>query len=217
MFNTILFDLDGTIVDTDPLHFLAWKAVFAEHGRVIDERFYKENISGRFNPEILQVHFPAMGPEEIRRGVEKKEACFFELATALAPLPGLLDVIAWAKALGVQQAVVTNAPAGNARFLLSALGISGSFCDVVLAEEAKAAKPDPALYRFALARLQIDPKSAIAFEDSPAGIHAAVTAGIPTIGITSTHGPDQLCAVGAMMAVPDFTSDRLWKFLNARA
>ncbi|KYF75802.1 hydrolase [Sorangium cellulosum] len=215
MLSAILLDLDGTIVDTDPLHYLAWSEIFREHGREIDELFYRESISGRFNPSILIEHFPHLSPEEIRRSVERKEDLFLELSSGLEPLPGLLSLMAWAQGLGVRLAVVSNAPAGNALRMLSAMGLSGFFSEVVLAEHAAAAKPDPAPYRLALERLQIDPGSALAFEDSPSGIQASVAAGIPTIGIASSHDAETLCAMGAMTAIRDFTADPLWLYLRS--
>jgi beta-phosphoglucomutase-like phosphatase (HAD superfamily) len=85
-----------------------------------------------------------------------------------------------------------------------ALGLEDFFDAVVPAEEVRAAKPDPEPYRTALEKLGADPEEALAFEDSVSGIHSAVGAGIPTVGIASTQEPDRLLKAGAFMATKDF-------------
>jgi beta-phosphoglucomutase len=134
-----------------------------------------------------------------------KEARFREIALSLTPLAGLLDLLAWIEAQGLQKAVVTNAPAENVNFLLKVLKLADTFNTVVLGEDATAGKPDPACYKLALNQLGISATEAIAFEDSPSGIQAAVGAGIYTIGVASTYDPNVLSAVG-----------RLWSFLISR-
>lgn len=85
----------------------------------------------------------------------------------------------------------------------------------VLAEEATADKPDPAPYQLVLNQLAISPKEEIAFEDSGSGIQAAVGAGIYTIGVASTHEPDDLLKAGAAMVIPDFQEHQLWLLLES--
>lgn len=214
MLTAILFDLDGTLVNTDPLHYQVWQDILRDYGLEIDEVFYQSHISGRTNQEIIKDILPSLSLEAAQQLAEHKEALFRQLGVQLQPLPGLAKILAWTDKLRVQRAVVTNAPAPNAQFMLSILGLTDTFKTVVLAEEATAGKPDPAPYLLALQRLGVNPESVITFEDSPSGIRSSVGAGIRTIGIASTHKPENLCSAGAMMAVPDFTAEKLWLWLS---
>ncbi|MBD2166566.1 HAD-IA family hydrolase [Calothrix membranacea FACHB-236] len=215
MLSAILFDLDGTIVNTDPIHYLAWKQKLADYGLEIDETFYKSRISGRLNPEIVKDILPQLSDVEGLKFADEKEALFRELAPNLQPLNGFSELLAWTDAHQLKRALVTNAPRFNAEFMLEVLGIKQAFDIVVLAEDCTAGKPDPTPYQVTLSKLGIKPDEAIALEDSPSGIRSAVAAGIRTLGIASTHDPKILLEVGAFIAIPDFTSLQLWTLLNS--
>lgn len=216
MLSAILFDLDGTLVNTDPFHFRAWQETLREHELEIDQTFYQTRISGRLNPVIVQDILPHLSPEEGEQLAENKEARFRELAPLLKPLAGLDRLLAWIKEQGLKVALVTNAPSKNVHFMLSVLKLTETFPTVVLAEEMKAGKPDPAPYQFALELLNIKAEEAIAFEDSPSGIRSAVGADIFTIGIASTHDPLILKKAGANKVVVDFTDEFLENFLATK-
>ncbi|WP_413199053.1 HAD family hydrolase [Nostoc piscinale] len=215
MLAAVLFDLDGTIVNTDPIHYQAWQQMLADYNIEIDEKFYQSRISGRLNPEIVKDILPQLSPAEGQKFADDKEALFRELASNLQPLSGFAELLAWTETHQLKRALVTNAPRLNVEFVLEVLGIKEAFHTVILAEDCTAGKPDPAPYQAALNKLKINAEKAIALEDSPSGIRAAVAAGIPTIGIASTHDPQNLQTVGAFMAIPDFTDLQLWTFLNS--
>lgn len=214
MLKAILFDLDGTLVNTDPLHYQTWQEILRDYGMEIDRTFYKSKISGRLNPLIIQDLLPHLSLEAGQQLADCKEARFRDMALSLTPLAGLLELLAWIETQGLQKAVVTNAPVENVNFLLKVLKLADIFDTVVLGEEATAGKPDPACYKLALNQLSICAKEAIAFEDSPSGIQAAVGAGIYTIGVASTYEPHVLLQVGASMVIPDFKAHQLWQQLN---
>ncbi len=209
MRRVLLFDLDGTLAETDSLHLPTWVEALLPHGIEVDEAFYRENISGRANAEIVGNLLPNLSAREGREIVETKEAGFRERAGDLEPLPGLLDFLEGAKERGLRTALVTNAPEENVGAVLLALGLEDFFDAVVPAEEVRAAKPDPEPYRTALERLGADPEEALAFEDSVSGIASAVGAGIPTVGIASTQRPERLRQAGAFVVAEDFTDPDL--------
>jgi beta-phosphoglucomutase-like phosphatase (HAD superfamily) len=95
MLSAILFDLDGTIVNTDPIHFLAWQKMLSRYGLNIDENFYKTRISGGLNPEILKDIMPQLSPIEANKFADEKEAMFRDMAFKLEPMPGLNELLAW--------------------------------------------------------------------------------------------------------------------------
>lgn len=215
MLAAILFDLDGTLVNTDPLHFQAWQEMLLNHGLEIDKAFYQTRISGRLNPIIIQDILPHLTLEEGEKFAEDKEARFRELAPSLKPLAGLEKILDWTKEYGLKTGLVTNAPRKNVDFMLVTLELAEIFDAVFVAEEdVSEGKPDPAIYKLALERLDITPETALAFEDSPSGIRSAVGAGIRTIGISSTHDIEKLYDVGAFKVIPDFNDRYLWNLLE---
>jgi beta-phosphoglucomutase len=215
MLTTILFDLDGTIVNTDPIHYQAWREMLLNYSIQIDEIFYKSRISGRLNPEIVKDILPQLSVTEGEKFADEKEALFRERSSHLRLMEGFSELLAWTQTHQIKRALVTNAPRLNAEFILEVLGIKEVFHTIILADDCIAGKPDPEPYKVALYKLGITAEQAIALEDSPSGIRAAVAANISTIGIASTHDPQQLQEEGTLMAIRDFTDLRLWTFLNS--
>lgn len=205
----LLFDLDGTLVHTDPVHYRAWREVLGRHGVTIDEAGYARRVSGRHNPEIVADLLPVLDAATRKAVIDEKEARFRELADRMTALPGSRDLVRRARAAGVATAVVTNAPGENARFMLQALGFEDAFDAVVLGDDVSAAKPDPAPYREALRRLVCAPNRALAFEDSPSGVRSALGAGVAVVGLATTQTPEALRAEGADPVVGDFEDPRL--------
>ena len=214
MYRALLFDLDGTLAETDSLHLPTWVDVLGPYGIEVDEGFYRERISGRSNSKIVEDLLPCLSAEEGRKLADAKEASFRERAHELEPLPGLLDFMKEGKSRGFSLALVTNAPEENVEAILLALELKEFFDEVVLSDEVGPVKPDPAPYKAALDKLGISPEKALAFEDSTSGISSSVAAGIPTVGIASTQEPETLEEAGAFMAAKDFTGLEIRRLLD---
>jgi HAD superfamily hydrolase (TIGR01509 family) len=214
LYRALLFDLDGTLAETDSLHLPTWVDVLGPYGIEVDERFYKESLSGRSNSKIVQDLLPCLSAEVGRKLADAKEASFRERAHELEPLPGLLDFMKEGKSRGFSLALVTNAPEENVEAILLALELKEFFDEVVLSDEVGPVKPDPAPYKAALDKLGISPEQALAFEDSTSGISSSVAAGIPTVGIASTQEPETLEEAGAFMAAKDFTGPEIRRLLD---
>lgn len=208
-YRALLFDLDGTLAETDSLHLPTWATVLKPHGIEVDEALYRERISGRSNAKIAKDLVPVLTTEEIQALANAKEADFRERAGDLEPLPGLTDFVDSARKNGLCLALVTNAPKANVLAVLRALDLEDDFKETVVADEVGEAKPHPAPYRAALKRLDIAPEEALAFEDSISGLASAVGAGIPTVGISSTQSPGKLREAGAFVVAKDFTDPNL--------
>ncbi|AFY57740.1 haloacid dehalogenase superfamily protein, subfamily IA, variant 3 with third motif having DD or ED [Rivularia sp. PCC 7116] len=216
MLTAILFDLDGTIVNTDPIHYQIWYGILLEYHIKINENIYKSNITGRLNPDIIRDLLPHLSQKEIESFAEEKEARFREQASLLKPIKGFAKLLTWSKQHHLKSALVTNAPKLNAYFMLEVLQLKEAFDIVILAEEEVAAKPDPTPYKVALERLGVNARETIAIEDSPSGIRSSVSAGIRTVGMTSTQTSETLEGFGAFATISDFTNLQLWTFLNSQ-
>lgn len=214
MLKALLFDLDGTLVNTDEVHFQVWREMLLPYGVDIDRPFYQKNFSGRLNPDIVRDLLPHLTPEEGQQLSDRKEAEFRNRNVELVPLAGVLEVLNWMEQQQLKRIVVTNAPAENAALMLRSLKLNETFPNVVLGESLPKPKPDPMPYQVALEQLGVTAAEAIAFEDSPSGLRSAVGAGIPTIGIASTHDPQVLYSLGAKLVIADFTDPRLWNWLQ---
>lgn len=210
MLTALLFDLDGTLANTDPIHFQTWRDILTEYELAIDEPFYKANFSGRLNIDIVQDLLPHLSLEEGHQLGSRKEAAFRNRAEVdLKPLTGLAELLQWADECQLRTAVVTNAPPENARFMLRVLGLESRFDRVIIGEELERGKPDPLPYKVALEQLGVLPEAAVAFEDSASGIRSAIGAGLLTIGVASTLTSQELLDLGATIAISDFTDPQL--------
>jgi HAD superfamily hydrolase (TIGR01509 family) len=209
MYGALLFDLDGTLAETDSLHLPTWVDVLEPYGVEVDEEFYKESISGRSTGEVVRALLPDITDEEGRSIGDAKEASFRERASELEPLPGLVDFVQRGREWGMRIVLVTNAPEENVQAILLALELWDFFDTVVLADEVEAVKPDPAPYRAALDKTGVAAEEALAFEDSVSGISSSVAAGVPTVGITSSQDPQKLLDAGAFMTAEDFNDPQL--------
>ena len=215
MYRALLFDLDGTLAETDSLHLPTWVDALQPHGVEVDEEFYRDRISGRSTAEIVRELLPDLTDEQGRSIGDAKEARFRERASELEPLPGLVDFVERCRERGMRIALVTNAPEENVEAILPALKLRGLFDVVVLADEVEAVKPDPAPYRAALTRTGVPAERALAFEDSVSGISSSVAAGIPTVGISSSQDPKRLLGAGAFTTAEDFTDPQLRALIDA--
>src|SRR5215212_3125108 len=113
MYGALLFDLDGTLADTDSVHLPAWVDVLEPYGVQVDEASYKESISGRTTGEIIRTLLPDLTDEENRSVGDAKEASFRERASELEPLPGLVEFVERGREMGMWIALVTNALEDN--------------------------------------------------------------------------------------------------------
>jgi HAD superfamily hydrolase (TIGR01509 family) len=212
----LLFDLDGTLVDSDAAHLRAFQRVFAAHGVAVDERAYFQRIHGSDNSAIGRDFLPHLSEAEQAATLAAKEARYREdlgLVEAIAGVEALLD---FAATRGLRCAVVTNAPRANVEAVLGALGLAARLPLWVIGVELARAKPDPLPYQTALERLGAEAGRSIAFEDSLSGLSAAKGAGLTVVGLTTTLAADRLLAAGAEIAVADFADPRILPLIEAR-
>ncbi|WDH20960.1 HAD family hydrolase [Pseudomonas chlororaphis] len=215
MLNALLFDLDGTLTDTDQLHLLALQQLLLEEeGRVFTQEEFAAHVSGQANANMCRYLFAQRSVAEHEAFADRKEVRFRQLSPRLTPMPGLLRLLDFARERGIAVCVVTNAPRANAEHMLDVLGLGDRFDSVLVAEELPRAKPDPLPYLTGLECLGASAEAGIAFEDSIPGLTAAVGAGIFTVGLATSQSPEALLAAGAHLVVEDFNDPQLWAVIE---
>ena len=211
-----LFDLDGTLVDTDHQHHAAFAALLAERGTTLDFDTYRDHIMGKPNPEIMARFFPGEADRHTEIAEEKEALYRAALPDHVPPVDGIHALLDHLDAAGHAVAVVTNAPRATAEASLRASGLAPRLPYVVIGDECPQPKPDPAPYRIAMEALDIAPDRAIAFEDSPSGLTAAAASGAAVFGLTTSLDAAALLQAGAHQAIADFTDPALWAYLEHR-
>ncbi len=212
MIGALLFDLDGTLVETDHLHAEVFAEIGSRHGVEIDRARYDREIHGRLNEDIFGELFPDEDPQAM---ADEKEARFRErLGRNADPIAGLERLLAWAAEKRLPMAIVTNAPLRNADAMLAAIGLTGRFDTIITGGDLPRGKPDPLPYRTAAERLSVDPADALVFEDSPSGIRSGAAAGATVFAIRSSLDDTTLREAGAYASLADFNDPALWSHLT---
>jgi beta-phosphoglucomutase family hydrolase len=185
----VIWDLDGTLIDSSAYHWEAWQAVMAVESFTLTYEQYVADF-GKRNDEILRGRLGADLPAEfVARVSLAKEENYRHLVRTkgLELLPGARFWLERLRSNGWMQALGTSAPRGNIDAVFGALGIGRFFDAVMSSEEVKAGKPEPDVFLVAAQRMNVAPADCIVIEDAPAGIEAARRAGMRSIGVLTTH------------------------------
>lgn len=189
----IIFDMDGLMVDTEPLSRQAWQAVLAEYGHELTDDVYLKMIGRRSDAsvQILKAAYsiPLVGEELIER---KKARLAVRLAIDLPVMPGLSELQSAIKKRGITWGVATSSSRSHAVQVLTQLNLIDQCGAIAAGNEVENGKPAPDIYLLAAKRLGYQPENCLALEDSLPGCRAAHAAGLFTIAIPNgeTHGSD---------------------------
>lgn len=211
MTRAVLWDLDGTLVDSAELHWLSWRDTMAAEGITLTHQQFLESF-GQKNDRILPGWLgPGADSKRIARVSDAKEAEYRRLAGVhgLTPLPGAAEWVRRLRARGWQQAIASSAPRDNIAVMLHALDLDGMFEAIVSAEDVTRGKPDPQVFLVAAARLGVPPERCIVVEDAAVGVEAARSAGMRCIGVNRTLVLDADLAVSSLLDLPDDAFDNL--------
>jgi beta-phosphoglucomutase family hydrolase len=207
----VLWDMDGTLIDSASVHFQAWKDTLAEADYELDQENFAAYF-GRRNDDIIRAYLGARAtPERMERISRDKEVRYraWVRRDGIALLPG---VHRWLKRLhadGWRQAIASSAPRLNVEAVLGVAGVAEYFSAIVAAEDVTISKPDPEVYVLAAARLGAPPSRCVVVEDAPAGIEGARRAGMRSVGICALHDLAADRAVHSMEELEDEAFDRL--------
>ncbi len=204
----VIFDMDGVLADTGPIHFESWVKMGEEIGIKFTREIFKQTF-GQQSPEITR---KLVGPNIDEALVEKwanlKEKYYRELVTEkLKPLPGVIKIINELKSEGFKLAVGSSGPPENVKLLLTSLRIKNYFDTIITAAEIKRGKPEPDVFLIIAKILNVSPKNCIVIEDAPVGIEAAKRAGMISIALTSTHNKEDL--LDAQLIIKDLTEIKI--------
>jgi beta-phosphoglucomutase len=198
-----LFDMDGVIIDSNPVHKIALRQFCSKHGFDLSEDQLHQNIYGRTNKDWIPVVFGDIDKSLVAKYAREKEALFRELfEDTIKPLEGLVSFLEKLDTHKLSRAIATSAPRENVDFTLSKTGIA-QFFEVILDEsDVEKGKPDPQIYIKTAAALGFAPEHCIVLEDSLAGIKSGKAAGCKVVAFSTTHSPSELHE--ADLVFPDF-------------
>ena len=192
-YKAIIFDLDGVVINTEPLHARAKRMAFEHYGVDVPEDMYAE-FRGRADRDMVEGVVEQFGPPSLewKKVLARKDELFNELEHEIELIPGVADFIALARQHFEKLAMVTSATRRNQEYALRRFGLESFFDVVVTANETTRTKPDPEPYLTALSKLAIEPELCLVVEDSTHGIAAANAAGCEVVAITTSFSSDEL-------------------------
>jgi HAD superfamily hydrolase (TIGR01509 family) len=189
-----IWDLDGTLVDTEANHYSAWRAFMQEHGRDLTHDQFRPTFGLR-NDDILLHYLGFSGNvAEIAALGERKEEMFRASLErdGITLQPGAGELIEHLQAIDARQAIASSAPPANIALMMRLLGFANVFDAIVSSEEVLHGKPAPDLFLRAVERLGLPPSRTVVLEDALAGVQAGKAAGARVIAIASTLPPERL-------------------------
>lgn len=189
----IIFDMDGVVVDNHAYHFKAWMA-FADKFRFeLNEEIYRDHYNGKTNADLFRMIFGSISDEEIKKYSDEKEDLYQKLYQhEMKPHTGLENFLKMLKSKNIKVALGTSAPTRNVDFVLNQLNLRSYFDVIVDGPQVERGKPDPQVYTLCVTKLGLVPQDCIVFEDSLAGLEAAIRAGCRAIGVATSHTPQEL-------------------------
>ncbi len=205
----LIFDMDGVLIDSEPLHKRAKELAFGEAGIVLPESVYnrhKGRPDATMIPEMLGES--GLSPDRIAELLHRKHQIFEKIEHEMKAVPGAAEFVLWAKSR-YRIALATSATARNRHAGLKLLGIGNPFEVVVDGGRLHRPKPDPEIFEIATGDLELEPGNCWVIEDSTNGVQAANAAGCFAIGIMTTFDSETLRAAGADLVVASFAELRM--------
>jgi beta-phosphoglucomutase family hydrolase len=192
----LIFDIDGTIIDSMPYHNRSWPAMLGRHGFGDREVELVRNSAGRTGVELMREIFGAgLSLERAHALVDEKESIYREMFRPhFREVPGFGDFARTAKASGLKVALGTAGDAKNIAFAIDGLRMHGFFDTAVGAPDVAHGKPEPDIFLEAARRMDVPPEQCIVFEDAPLGIEAARRAGMRAVAMATSEPADVFSA-----------------------
>ena len=192
MIDTLIFDFDGVIIDTETPEYTSWQEVFESHGRSLGRALWQKIIGGGvkwFDP--LEHLESLVGPRPDREAIlMRRREHNLEMIAANPVLPGVLDYLGEAERLGLNLGVASSSSLDWVEGHLTKRGLLDHFGAIATRDDVDAVKPDPAVYLKAVEQLGSDPANTVAIEDSFNGLTAAKRAGLLCVAVPNRMTSD---------------------------
>ncbi len=200
----VIFDCDGILVDTEPLHYRAFQEVLVPLGLGHDFETYLEHYVGFDDRDAFLYAFKQAGreltPIALDGLLEAKSSALNKLILQGVPgFPGVVELVKELLDRGIPMAVASGALRHEVEAFIASLGLNGAFSAIVAADDVKKSKPDPETYSLAVKLLNLlpglkslNPANCVAIEDTRAGIHSAKSAGLTVIAVTNSFPVQEL-------------------------
>lgn len=203
-----LFDLDGTLIHSMPLHHESWRIWHRELGLPFDEAGFFEATAGRSNGEILAELLPQRTAGERDALAERKEQLYRDLAAqSLQLIDGFGAFHAQAREAGLRLGICTAAPPANMAVAFDRFGLDAMVDTITSPADGLRGKPHPDIFAEAARRLGVAPQHCTVFEDAPLGVEAARRAGMRAVVLTTSLPALSFAAFDNIIATaPDFSS-----------
>jgi len=213
--HAVVFDMDGVLIDSHPAHLAAWREFLRSAGKEVFDDELSFVLEGRTRSEILRHFLGPLPEQELERYGRRKDEIFRALEYRIKLIPGVLEFLRNLNSQRIASAVATSASEIRTFSTIERLGMAEFFEVVVTASDVSWGKPDPMVYRLACERLGIAPHHALAFDDAPAGILAAKSAGLRCVGVSTNGLAAQLLEAGAERIIRDFKHLTINNFVQA--
>jgi len=204
MIQAIIFDMDGVIIDSHPVHRRAWRKFLTTVGLTVTDDELDFILEGRRREEILRHFLGDLPSYVIAEYGRRKDAFFEENFAEVTLIPGVRELLQDIGGAGLAAAIATSASSSRTRGTLRRLDLYTNFSAVVTGDDVAAGKPDPEIYLLAAKRLGLPPEELLVIEDAPCGVTAATAAGMKCIGVSKNGRAEALRRCGAQAVIPDF-------------
>lgn len=200
----VIFDMDGVLIDSHPVHKKVWAQFLASLDRPVTETELDFVLDGRKREEILRHFLGDLSAQRIREYGQRKNRIYEKTTRELKTISGVEQFLGRLESAGIPMAVATSASFERARDTLAALGILPRFDALVTGNDVVKGKPDPEVFMRAAERLQRESHELLVVEDAVSGVKAAKSAGMKCLGIAADGRIEILRAAGADHVVPDY-------------
>ena len=181
MIQALIFDFDGTILDTESIWYESYRTAAAARGVELPLEVFTK-IVGTYDDFMDRYLRERLGSDEELQALRREAVeIHYELEKKIEPREGVLDYLKEARKLGLPVGLATSSPLSWVRRFFDVHGLDPYFDILATSDDVEKVKPDPALYRLAAQRLGVEPGRALAFEDSVNGAKAAHGAGVPCV------------------------------------
>lgn len=187
-----IFDLDGVIVNTVPLHFKAWHRMFSEYGKDFSFEDYKEKVDGIPRKDGAKAILTDLDDAELEKAGDKKQTYFLEYLgkDKIMVYYTTVDLIEALRKEGIKTAIISSSK--NCLSILKKVKLLHLFDAAVTGADIAKGKPDPQIFLMAAEKMSIEPRSCVVFEDAVLGVEAAKRADMRCVGIDRYGKPERL-------------------------